>query len=267
MGVDVGNENRVSVVVPVLNEAENVGTLVREIGAAMDGWDFEMIFVDDGSTDRTVEVLRDLAKEFPTLRCLHHLKRCGQSAAIRTGVKHASGGVIVTLDGDGQNPPSEIPRLARHLIEADAGVGLVQGQRAKRQDTLWKKVGSRLANKIRQGLLQDGVKDSGCGLKAFYRSAYLELAYFDHLHRFMPVMMIREGYRVAVLDVSHRERQAGTSKYGNLQRALVGIYDLLGVVWLRKRRALSAVEEVAFGAEPQPAAMASSLTGGAATKP
>ncbi len=234
----------VSVVVPILNEAENIRSLVYDLNAALTGIFHELIFVDDGSDDDTLPTLRELMADFSAIRCLHHQQRCGQSAAIRTGVQQAKGLIIATLDGDGQNPPCDIPKLLALLHSSPRSVKLVQGQRQKRQDTLWKRWGSRLANKIRQAILNDGVRDSGCGMKVFYKDAYLSLAYFDHLHRFMPAMMQREGYEVITCEVSHAERHAGRSKYGNLQRAWVGIIDLAGMVWLKRRRKLSAVQEV-----------------------
>ena len=243
-------EPLLSVVVPVLNEAENIRSLVYDLNAALTGVYHELVFVDDGSDDDTLPTLRQLMADFSAVRCLHHQQRCGQSAAIRTGVQHAKGLIIATLDGDGQNPPCDIPKLLALLHSSSRSVKLIQGQRQKRQDTLWKRLGSRLANKIRQAILNDGVRDSGCGLKVFYKDAYLSLAYFDHLHRFMPAMMQREGYDVITCEVSHAERHAGQSKYGNLGRALVGIVDLAGMVWLKRRRNLSAVQEIpAYQAE------------------
>ena len=244
--VEIGKtpEPLLSVVVPVLNEAENISSLVYDLNAALEGIFHELVFVDDGSDDETLQTLRGLMVDFTTIRCLHHVHRCGQSAAIRTGVQHAKGLIIATIDGDGQNPPRDIPKLLALLHASSRSVKLIQGQRQKRQDTLWKRLGSRLANKIRQAILKDGVRDSGCGLKVFYKDAYLSLAYFDHLHRFMPAMMQREGYDVITCDVSHAERYAGQSKYGNLGRALVGIVDLAGMLWLKRRRNLSAVQEI-----------------------
>jgi len=237
-------EPLLSVVVPVLNEAENIKSLVYDLNAALTGVYHELVFVDDGSDDDTLPTLQGLMADFSAVRCLHHQHRCGQSAAIRTGVGHAKGLIIATIDGDGQNPPRDIPKLLSLLHSSPRSVKLIQGQRQKRQDTLWKRLGSRLANKIRQAILKDGVRDSGCGLKVFYKDAYLALAYFDHLHRFMPAMMQREGFEVLTCDVSHAERHAGQSKYGNLGRALVGVVDLAGMIWLKRRRKLSAVQEI-----------------------
>ncbi len=224
----------VSVVVPVKDEAENIGPLAREIAAAVPG-ESEIIFVDDGSTDGTASILMGLRAEIPSLRVISHASNLGQSRAIRTGVRAARGETIVTLDGDGQNDPADIPKLLALMERGDPSLGLVSGVRAKRQDTLSRRVASRLANRIRQSLLNDGAVDTGCGLKAFRREAFLALPYFDHLHRYLIAMMVREGYKVGFVDVNHRPRLHGQSKYTNFQRMLVGIDDLMGVRWLQRR--------------------------------
>lgn len=226
----------VSVVVPVKDEAENIGPLAREIAAALTGsGESEMIFVDDGSSDSTPTILTALKAEFPTLRVISHATNVGQSRAIRTGVRAARGDIIVTLDGDGQNDPADIPKLIAFFDRGDPSLGMVSGVRAKRRDTFSRRLASRLANKIRQSLLNDGATDTGCGLKAFRREAFLALPYFDHLHRYLITMMIREGYRVDFVNVNHRPRLHGQSKYTNFQRMLVGIDDLMGVRWLQRR--------------------------------
>ena len=227
-----------SVVVPVKDEAANVGPLAREIAAAIAGEsDSEIIFVDDGSSDGTAEALSALKSELPSLRVIHHGANLGQSRAIRTGVQTARAEIVVTLDGDGQNAPADIPKLLAELRkdETPHRIGMVSGVRARRQDKLSRKLASRAANSIRQWLLKDNATDSGCGLKAFRRDAFLALPYFDHIHRFLISLMIREGYDVRFVGVNHRPRLHGTSKYTNFNRMLVGIDDMLGVRWLQRR--------------------------------
>ncbi|TDK41363.1 glycosyltransferase family 2 protein [Antarcticimicrobium luteum] len=229
---------QLSIVIPMHNEAENVSALVREIDSACAGLpDKELILVDDGSSDDTAKLIRALQDEFPWLRLVQHPRAGGQSAAVHSGVLAARGQVICTLDGDMQNPPSEIPKLVAPLLAADApdDLGLVAGQRVKRQDTWSKKIASKLANGLRAWMLNDHTRDTGCGLKAFRRDAFLRLPFFNHMHRYLPALFARDGWQVAHVDVSHRERGGGTSKYNNLQRALVGIYDLIGVAWLIRR--------------------------------
>jgi dolichol-phosphate mannosyltransferase len=226
-----------SVVVPVCNEAENVEPLAREIDAAMRGRSYEMIFIDDGSTDDTAVNLLRLKASLPALRVLRHSFRSGQSAAVASGVRQARAPWIATLDGDGQNDPADIPKLiaARDLPE-NRGVHLIMGnRRASRKDTAYRRLQSRIANGVRSGLLGDGTPDTGCGLKIFQRDTFLELPRFDHMHRFLPALFQRQGARVISVPVSHRERTRGTSKYGMLNRLWVGIVDILGVMWLRRR--------------------------------
>ena len=226
-----------SVVVPVKDEAENVGPLAREIAQAISSeTDAEIIFIDDGSNDGTAAALTALKGEIPSLRVIRHGGNLGQSRAIRTGVRAARGEIIVTLDGDGQNDPADIPNLLAVLRDTSSHtIGLVSGVRASRKDTASRRLASRAANSIRQWLLKDGATDSGCGLKAFRRDAYLTLPYFDHIHRFLITMMIREGYDVRFVSVNHRPRLHGQSKYTNFRRMLVSIHDLLGVRWLQRR--------------------------------
>lgn len=233
---------RFAVVAPMLNEAENVGTMADEIAAACASiGPFEVIFVNDGSTDATAARIAELRKRYPWLREVRHERPCGQSAAVRSGVLAAHAPIICTIDGDGQNPPAEIPKLVAPLLAGTPGLGLVAGQRVDRQDTASKKMASRLANRLRAWLLQDDTRDTGCGLKAFPRDVFLSLPFFDHLHRYLPALIRREGYAVQLVDVSHRAREAGASKYTNLGRALVGVHDLLGVRWLITRRQLPTV--------------------------
>jgi dolichol-phosphate mannosyltransferase len=224
-----------SVVVPVKDEAENAPPLAREIAASVPAGASEIIFVDDGSRDGTAEQLLSLKAELPNLRILRHSRNAGQSRAIRTGVRAARGDIVVTLDGDGQNDPSDIPKLLAVFQGAPAGLGLVSGVRTKRQDKLSRRLASRLANAIRRALLNDGAADTGCGLKAFRREAFLALPYFDNIHRYLITLMIREGHEVRFVEVRHRPRLHGASKYTNVSRLLVGIRDLFGVRWLQRR--------------------------------
>lgn len=232
-----------SIVIPAKNEAENIVTLVEGIDAALAAHaPFEIIVVDDCSTDNSVAVLQARAATMPHLRVLRHDRSGGQSAAVHSGVKAAKAPIICTLDGDGQNPPEELPKLAAPLLNDTTGlIGLVAGQRVGRQDTWSKKLASKYANRLRGWILQDGTRDTGCGLKAFRREAFLELPYFDHMHRYLPALFKRDGWQVAHVDVSHRPRGAGRSNYSNIQRALVGFADLAGVAWLLRRRKKSHV--------------------------
>jgi glycosyltransferase involved in cell wall biosynthesis len=225
----------VSVVVPVYNEEGAAVALAEEIAAAFAGAPHEIIFVDDASRDGTRASLLAARARLPQLRVLGHRKNAGQSRAVRTGVMAARGDVVVTLDGDGQNNPADAPRLVARLRAGPPELGLVGGQRLKRQDTAAKRWASRAANNIRKRLLKDEADDTGCGLKAFRRDAFLRLPYFDHVHRYLPALMLREGYRVAFEDVSHRPRTTGASKYTNLGRLWASLSDLLGVMWLRSR--------------------------------
>lgn len=225
----------ISVVVPVHDEAGAAGPLAREIAAAFAGRSFEMVFVNDASKDTTLDELRALQAELPMLRVLSHGSNAGQSRAVRTGVLAARAPIVVTLDGDGQNPPADAPRLADLLIASPTTVALVGGVRAKRQDSEAKRWASRWANRIRKKLLNDDAADTGCGLKAFRRDVFLSLPYFDHIHRYLPALMIREGYENRYLDVDHRHRETGRSKYTNWGRLMASFSDLLGVMWLKTR--------------------------------
>ena len=227
-----------SIVIPAKNEAENIVTLVEDIDRALAAHaPFEIIVVDDCSTDNSVAVLNARAQTMPHLRIVRHDRSGGQSAAVHSGVKAARAPIICTLDGDGQNPPEELPKLAAPLLNDTTGkIGLVAGQRVGRQDSWSKRFASRFANRLRGWILQDGTRDTGCGLKAFRREAFLDLPYFDHMHRYLPALFTRDGWQVAHVDVSHRARGAGRSNYSNIQRALVGIVDLAGVAWLLRRR-------------------------------
>ena len=236
----------VSVVVPVRNEADNVRLLTDEIAAALNGrWSFELIYVNDGSTDATESALAALKDERPWLRQIKHATSCGQSAAVRSGVIAARAAVVATLDGDGQNDPSFVPALLHAFEQGGARVGLVAGQRVGRRSGAWKKVQSGIANGVRGAILRDGTRDSGCGLKVFRRDAFLALPYFDALHRFLPALFRREGYDIAYVDVIDRPRHSGKSNYGLWDRLWVGLLDLAGVWWLvRRRRRVPQVSEV-----------------------
>jgi dolichol-phosphate mannosyltransferase len=226
----------VSVVVPVRNEAGNIAPLVDEIAAALDGhWSFEVVYVNDGSSDGTADELLRLMAVRPWLRQIRHAVSCGQSAAVRTGGIAARAAIIVTLDGDGQNDPAFIPALLR-VMEQSPRVGLIAGQRVGRRASGFKKFQSRVANAVRNAILRDGTRDTGCGLKAFRRDIFLSLPYFDGLHRFLPALVKREGYAIGYVDVIDRPRGHGMSNYGFWDRLWIGILDLAGVWWLIRRR-------------------------------
>lgn len=235
-----------SVVVPVHNEEDNVEPLIAEIRTALDGHlDYEVVYVDDGSTDRTLDRLIARAGDFRRLRVLHHRRCCGQSTALVTGVRHSRGAIIATLDGDGQNDPADIPKLYQSLTTpaAPPRLAMVAGYRAKRQDTPWRRFSSKLANAVRGALLGDRTPDTGCGLKVFRRETFLTLPYFDHMHRFLPALVQRAGSQVISVEVNHRPRLRGTSKYGTWHRLWVGIIDLIGVMWLQRRARVPDIED------------------------
>jgi len=235
--MSAGGELELSVVVPVCDEAENVGPLAAEVAQALAGRRFELIFVDDVSKDATAsEVARARAAGIPQIRLLRHAFRSGQSAAVSTGVRHARAAWIATLDGDGQNDPADIPNLVGAAgVPGHEDVRLVMGNRTTRRDTWFRRLQSRIANGVRSGLLGDGTPDTGCGIKLMHRQTFLELPQFDHMHRFLPALYQRAGARVVSVPVHHRPRARGTSKYGMLDRLWVGIVDLFGVMWLRRR--------------------------------
>ncbi len=225
----------ISIIAPMHNEAGGAVALVAEIAAAMAAFDHEIIIVDDASTDDTASVLKAARADIPQLRLLRHAQNAGQSRALRTGVLAARAPVIVMLDGDGQNDPADIPALYQQLAASGGRFAMVAGERQGRQDSPAKKAASRAANAIRSKLLNDGAADTGCGLKVFRRDAFLRLPYFDHMHRYLPALIAREGYEVVFAPVSHRARAHGVSKYTNIGRALVAIRDLMGVIWLKAR--------------------------------
>ena len=227
-----------SIVIPAHNEAGNIVPLVDDIVLHLAPLaPYEIIVVDDASKDTTLAELTKAQGRLPMLRVIRHDRAGGQSAAVHTGVLAARAPVVCTLDGDGQNPAEELPRLAAPILQDKTGkIGLVAGQRVKRQDTWSKKLASRFANGLRGWMLRDGTRDTGCGLKAFRREAFLALPYFNHMHRYLPALFARDGWQVALIDVSHRPRGAGRSNYSNLQRGLVGAVDLFGVAWLLRRK-------------------------------
>jgi dolichol-phosphate mannosyltransferase len=236
----------VSVVVPVRNEEGNIGPLVEEIAKALDGrWRFEIVYVNDGSSDGTEAELMQLMASRPWLRQIKHAVSCGQSAAVRSGATAAQAPIIVTLDGDGRNDPAFIPALVQKLMDGAPRAGLIAGQRVGRKDTGFKKLQSRIANGVRGMILRDGTRDTGCGLKAFRRDMFLNLPYFDGLHRFLPALVRREGLEIGYVDVVDRPRRMGASNYGLWDRLWVGILDLAGVWWLiRRRKRVPEVSEV-----------------------
>ncbi|MBN8981564.1 MAG: glycosyltransferase family 2 protein [Rhizobiales bacterium] len=233
----VSSSVAVSIVVPVRNEENNISPLIAEIASALDGrWDHEIIYVNDGSTDGTAERLAGEMRARKNLRQLRHEKSSGQSAAVRSGVRAARGAIVATLDGDGQNNPAFLPDLISAIEQGGERVGLAAGQRVGRKDTGFKRFQSRTANRIRNMILHDGTRDTGCGLKAFRRDVFLSMPYFDGLHRFLPALVRREGFDIAYVDVIDRPRHSGVSNYGFFDRLWIGIMDLAGVWWLIRRK-------------------------------
>src|SRR3954462_4684425 len=227
----------VSIVVPVRNEAENVAPLIAEITKALDGrWAYEIVYVNDGSTDTTGDKLTELKKTYPQLRQIRHAASAGQSAAVRSGVRAARGAIAATLDGDGQNDPAFLPHLIVAIENGGERVGSAAGQRVGRKDTGFKRIQSRIANGVRKSILRDGTRDTGCGLKAFRREVFLMMPYFDGLHRFLPALVRRECYEIVYVDVIDRPRRSGVSNYGFFDRLWIGIMDIAGVWWLIRRK-------------------------------
>jgi dolichol-phosphate mannosyltransferase len=235
-----------SIVIPVFNEAENIEMLAGEIRDALDAkFEYEVLFVDDASSDDTPQILQRLRREFPRFRNLRHLRNGGQSTAVWNGVKAARAEWVVTLDGDGQNDPADIPKLMEEMrSNGDTeNLRMIAGYRQKRQDSWLKRISSKVANRVRTRLLNDATPDTGCGLKLFSRTAFLELPYFDHMHRFLPALIQRHGGSTRSVVVNHRPRQRGVSKYGLHNRLWVGIVDLFGVRWLQRRTRITPIEE------------------------
>ena len=239
----------VAVVVPLRNEAGNITPLIEEIAAALAGRAFEIVCVNDGSTDTTEAELVAAMRTRPYLRQVKHAMSCGQSSAVRTGVAAARAPLVATLDGDGQNDPKFVPLLLDAVAQGGAKVGLAAGQRVGRKASGFKRMQSRIANGVRGAILRDGTRDTGCGLKAFRRDVFLALPYFDGLHRFLPALVRRDGFEVVYVDVVDRERRHGVSNYGMWDRLWVGILDLAGVWWLvrRKKRVPQVSEQVTEG--------------------
>jgi dolichol-phosphate mannosyltransferase len=227
-----------SVLVPIYNEADNIAPLIDEIRAALDNQIiYELLYIDDNSTDNSLTILQEHAKSFKALRIIRHQDTYGQSIAILSGVKAAQAQWIVTLDGDGQNDPADIPHLLAVLQNRNRSTTLqmVAGIRRFRHDNRVKRLSSRIANTIRHRLLHDNTLDTGCGLKLFSRQAFLALPRFNHMHRFLHALFLRDGGEVVSIEVNHRPRQHGQSKYGLFDRLWVGLTDLLGVMWLQRR--------------------------------
>jgi dolichol-phosphate mannosyltransferase len=240
---------RISVVIPALDEAGNIGRLIEETFAAIPAQSLaEVIVVDDGSRDATPEEVSALMARYPRLRLLRHARRSGQSSAVRTGVRFATGDLIATMDGDGQNDPSDIPHLAERLVGEGPGTALAGGIRTKRQAEGSKRLASGFANWLRDALLDDGCPDTGCGIKVFWRSTFLDLPFFCGMHRYMPALFQSYGHDVVYLPVNDRPRRTGQSKYTNTGRALIGIYDLIGVCWLLRRTRTPQVAAIAVDA-------------------
>lgn len=242
---------KISIIVPVYNEADNIISLIDEIVAVMNQAEaYEIIYVDDGSNDDTAAVLKQAQQNVRALRVIRHQQSCGQSTAVYTGIKAANYPCIATLDGDGQNDPADIPRMYQVLMqqrEITRNLAMVAGWRNKRHDSAWRLFSSKVANAVRSSLLGDNTPDTGCGLKVFLRDEFLKLPYFDHMHRFLPALILRAGGQVISEPVSHRARAHGYSKYGTLDRLWVGITDILGVIWLQKRAKLAEAKEVERG--------------------
>ena len=236
---------QLSVVVPVFNERDNIPPLLAEIATTLRGkLDFEIIYVDDDSSDDSRAVLQAQKASYPELRVLHHVTRSGQSTAVWNGVRAARAPWVATLDGDGQNNPADIPNLLAARDAASAEVKLFAGWRTTRRDSFNKRISSKIANAVRSRMLRDATPDTGCGLKLFERDVFLRLPYFDHMHRYLPALVKRAGFHSQSVPVGHRPRTAGTSKYGMLDRLWVGIADLRGVAWLMRRAKVTQVEEL-----------------------
>ena len=237
----------VSVVIPAKNEADNIHKLVNEICLSFGTNDtFEIIYVDDGSTDSTAANIVKAAYMFPgKVKLIQHEHSVGQSTSIYSGVFAAKGVLIVTLDADGQNNPADIPKLLASAKKYPATVDFcIAGYRKARKDTQWKRLQSKIANKVRSSLLNDDTPDTGCGLKVFTKETFIKLPYFDHMHRYLPALIKRIGGSIEIVEVSHRDREHGQSKYGMWGRLFAGLIDMLGVMWLQKRTCIPIIKHV-----------------------
>jgi dolichol-phosphate mannosyltransferase len=235
----------VAVVIPALNEEGNIGRLVEETFQAIPPETLkEVIVIDDGSSDGTGREIKALLPAYSKLRYIRHKEKCGQSAAVRTGAVAAKCAVIATMDGDGQNDPADIPNLLQRLgAPGSSGPAFVGGVRVKRRAKGSRRLASRIGNIARQSILRDNCPDSGCGIKVFWRDAFLRLPFFTSMHRFNPALFLIYGHKVEYQPVNDRPRLAGQSKYTNFNRALLGIYDMIGIVWLRRRTRVPDIEE------------------------
>lgn len=241
---------KISIVIPFHNESKNITPLIEKTDDVLKTMSitYEIIAIDDASSDDSYELLKKLCEDFKHLRVLYHKNNCGQSTAVVTGVRSAKGEIIATLDGDGQNDPLDIPNLFHTLKNStNPNLKMVAGYRKNRKDTIFKRWGSKFANSVRSKLLKDATPDTGCGLKLFYRESFLHLPYFDHMHRFLPALIQREGGDVISVEVKHFPRLHGVSHYNNLQRLWVGIIDMIGVIWLIKRSYKPQIKEYKRG--------------------
>ncbi|MEJ5167480.1 MAG: glycosyltransferase family 2 protein [Thermoanaerobaculia bacterium] len=232
----------ISLIVPFFNEEESVSFVLKEAEEVLRnlGEEFEIIAIDDGSKDKTLENLLNLKKEIKNLRVLKAKENGGQSSAVWAGIINSKGNILITMDGDGQNVPQDIPNMLKELQNFD----MVVGVRQKRKDNLWKKISSRVANSFRKIVLGDSFKDIGCGLRVFKKEITNFIPPFKTIHRFLPILVLWQGYKVKEIEIKHRERYKGKSKYGTWGRLKAGLYDLIGMLWLKKRIIKYCVEEI-----------------------